>query len=104
MNQIAGQPRDMDESRRAVGEHTLTLERQRHAVIMGVSEVCSFHENEILLRLGDTELMLTGKSLHVAKLSVENGEVLVDGHIDGAMYQPVQKFMGKKRFWARKDS
>ena len=104
MNQMSDRPREAEETRKAVGEHTLKLEKQRHASITGISDVCSFHENEILLRLNDSELVLTGKKLHVAKLSLENGEVLVDGYIDGAIYQPVRRMQAKKRLWARRET
>lgn len=64
----------------------LTLERREKAVLTGVTDVERFDENEVVLHTHGGRLILTGTGLHVASLHLEDGRLLVDGTIDGAMY------------------
>ena len=66
--------------------YSLTLERREKAVITGVTEVERFDENEVVLSTHGGRLILTGTGLHVASLQLEEGRLLVDGAIDGAIY------------------
>lgn len=82
--------------------HTLNMDRRRHAAITGVTDVCSFHENEIVLKLDAGLMILTGQGLHIAKLLLEEGRLDVDGHIDGVIYETPK---AKKLFpwkWSKK--
>ncbi|MCI5957978.1 MAG: YabP/YqfC family sporulation protein [Clostridiales bacterium] len=67
--------------------HTLSIDKRRHAIITGVTDVCSFHETEVVLKLDCGVMILTGQSLHIAKLLLEEGRLDVDGHIDGVIYE-----------------
>ena len=64
----------------------LTLDRREKAVLTGVTDVERFDENEIVLTTHGGRLILTGTGLHVASLQLEEGRLLVDGAIDGAIY------------------
>ena len=64
----------------------LTLERREKAVITGVTDVERFDENEVVLSTHGGRLILTGTGLHVSSLQLEEGRLLVDGAIDGAVY------------------
>lgn len=64
----------------------LTLDRREKAVLTGVTEVERFDENEVVLHTHGGRLILTGSGLHVASLQLEEGRLLVDGAIDGVMY------------------
>lgn len=80
--------------------HTLVIDRRSHATVTGVLDVCSFQENEVIFKIDSGEMILTGQNLHIAKLLLEEGQLHVDGHIDGVIYQSV-KHDGKHRFWKR---
>ena len=67
--------------------HTLAIDKRRHAAITGVTDVCSFHETEVVLKIDSGVMILTGDSLHIAKLLLEDGRLEVDGHIDGIIYE-----------------
>lgn len=67
--------------------HTLSIDKRRHAAITGVTDVCSFHETEVVLKIDSGVMILTGDSLHIAKLLLEDGRLEVDGHIDGIIYE-----------------
>jgi len=66
--------------------YSLTIDRREKAVITGVTDVERFDENEIVLTTHGGRLILTGTGLHVASLQLEEGKLLVDGAIDGAVY------------------
>lgn len=64
----------------------LTLEKREKAVLTGVTDVERFDENEVVLHTHGGRLTLTGSSLHVSSLQLEEGRLLVDGEIDGVQY------------------
>lgn len=64
----------------------LTIDRREKAALTGVTEVERFDENEVVLHTHGGRLILTGTGLHVASLQLEEGRLLVDGAIDGVVY------------------
>lgn len=64
----------------------LTLEKREKAVLTGVTDVERFDESEIILHTHGGRLILSGTGLHVASLQLEEGRLLVDGAIDGILY------------------
>ncbi len=66
--------------------HKLMLTNRRTCNISGVNDVLSFDVNEILLETEQGMLMIKGSELHVSRLSLDKGEVDVDGRIDSFTY------------------
>ena len=66
--------------------HTLALENRKRAVLTGVSEVLGFDENQVTLMTDHGEITLTGEGMHVTKLMLEEGQLAVEGKIDGVIY------------------
>lgn len=66
--------------------HALTVENRQKASLSGVSEVLSFDENQVVLMTEGGEMALTGEGLHVTKLMLEEGQMAVEGKIDGVQY------------------
>ncbi len=64
----------------------LTLENREKAVLTGVTDVERFDESEVVLHTHGGRLVLTGANLHVSSLQLEEGRLLVDGTIDGVLY------------------
>ena len=62
--------------------HKLMLTNRRTCTISGVNDVLSFDVNEILLETEQGMLMIKGNELHVSRLSLDKGEVDIDGRID----------------------
>lgn len=67
--------------------HKLTLDQRKQASISGVSDVCSFHENEVVLKVDGGVMVITGENLHVGKLLLEEGRVDLAGRVDGIHYE-----------------
>ncbi len=82
-------------------QHTLQMERRRHASITGVTDVCSFHETEIVLKVDTGLMVVTGENLHIGKLLLDDGKLDVEGQIDGIVYEKPRLSEHKLRFWKR---
>lgn len=74
--------------------HNLIMENRRKLSVSGVSDVESFNEDEIILHTDMGGLMIKGSGLHINKLSVEIGEVSLEGEIDGIDYVETKKNKG----------
>ncbi len=69
--------------------HKLTMLNRRTCAISGVEDVLSFDVHEILLETEQGMLMIKGEDLHVSRLTLDKGEVDVDGKIDAFTYSDV---------------
>lgn len=101
---MAGIPESpVEQSSRAVKvPHSFTLDRRKRAVITGVTDVSSFQEHEVVLTIESGEMVITGQNLHISKLLLEEGQLHLDGLVDGVMYQTtVKKERKGGRFWKR---
>ena len=67
-------------------QHRISLNNRQTCEINGVSDVLSFDVGEILLETDQGMLMIKGNDLHVSRLTLEKGEVDVDGRIDSLTY------------------
>ncbi len=67
--------------------HSITLESRRRLSITGVEEVESFDETAISLSTQEGYLMIRGCDLHIEKLNLDGGELLVEGTIDSMTYE-----------------
>ena len=75
--------------------HKLMLTNRRTCSISGVNDVLSFDVNEILLETEQGMLMIKGAELHVSRLSLDKGEVDVDGRIDSFTYSETAGYGAK---------
>ena len=66
--------------------HKLTMVNRFSCTITGLQDVVSFDENQIVLDTDMGLLTMKGKDLHVSRLTLEKGEVDVDGTIDSLVY------------------
>ena len=62
------------------------VEGRRTGTVTGVVDVLSFDLTEILLETDQGMLMIRGSDLHVNRLTLEKGEVDVEGKIDSLTY------------------
>ena len=86
----------------AVGDanfpHSLSLDGRARLNLSGVRDVQSFDENSIVLSTTAGGLIIHGSDLHIERLSVETGEVSIEGRIDRMLYTEGQESTG---FWSR---
>lgn len=72
--------------------HKLILSNRRTGTITGVSDVISFDITEVLLETEQGMLMIKGADLHMNRLTLEKGEVDIEGRIDSLAYSEVTSF------------
>ena len=79
----------MDErnvSKPAMRGHKLVLNNRTASLVTGVKDVLSFDLNEVLLETEQGMLMVKGTDLHVNRLSLEKGEIDIEGRTDSLVY------------------
>ena len=74
------------EEKSGIRAHACRLENRRAASLTGVREVVSFDENQVVVDTDMGLLTIKGKELHVSRLTVEKGELEVDGQVDSLAY------------------
>lgn len=67
--------------------HKLTLNERKALTLTGATEVVSFDENVVVLKTGLGILTVHGKQLQLKNLSLEGGQVAVDGQIAALIYE-----------------
>ncbi|MGL5634208.1 MAG: sporulation protein YabP [Sarcina sp.] len=81
----------------------LVLENRKMLSLTGVLEVLSFDEKQINLNTSLGGLNITGKTLKVNKLDVQNGDVIITGYIKSIVYcndkpkKRLKLFRGKEK-------
>lgn len=74
--------------------HRLQLEGREKLSVSGVEDVVRFDENCIVTTTGVGTLIITGEELHIGKLSLDGGEMQVDGRIDAVTYENTEVRQG----------
>ena len=80
------------------GPHELRLENRARLSVNGVREVESFDENSIVMSTCKGTLVVRGESLHIEKLSLDGGDLLVEGTVESLTYEeeePHQSLFGR---------
>ena len=67
--------------------HRLELAGRERLTVSGVEDVERFDENSIVMSTCAGILIVTGENLHIGKLSLDGGELHVDGRIDSVTYE-----------------
>jgi len=69
------------------GPHRLELEGRERLTISGVEDVERFDETGIVMTTSDGVLTVMGENLHIGQLSLDGGELHVDGRVDSISYE-----------------
>ena len=64
----------------------IIIENRKALTISGVTDVESFNETSIVLYTELGELTVKGRDLRVNKVSIDNGDLLVEGDIGAVIY------------------
>lgn len=85
----------MDERRSspAVG-HRILLEGRERLTISGVEEVERFDETSIVMDTAGGALVVRGEGLHIETLSLDGGDLKVEGNIDSLTYEDDRRESG----------
>jgi len=74
------------EEKTTIRPHRLTIENRASGTMTGIREVVSFDENQVVLDTDMGLLTLKGKELHINRLTLEKGEVDLNGTIESLTY------------------
>lgn len=77
-------------------KHTLSLVEREKMVLSGVKEVFSFDEQLIELETSQGYLDIRGENLHIIKMNVDEGDIVIEGMISEIIYHDSMG-MGKKK-------
>ena len=75
----------------------LTLDSRAQLAVSGVEEVERFDENAVVLKTVCGMLIVRGSGLHLRQLSVDGGQVAVDGRVDALTFEELRQ----GSFWER---
>ena len=78
--------------------HNLAMEGRRQLSLSGVEEVESFDEHEIIMSTSCGSLIIRGDDLSISRLSVDAGDVNVQGMVTSLCYEEVAP---SGSLWAR---
>lgn len=67
--------------------HKLILNERQQLTMTGVTEVVSFDDTAVVLRTDLGTLVIQGRELQLKTLSVEGGQVAVDGAVTSLSYE-----------------
>ena len=73
--------------------HRLELVGRERLVVSGVEDVDRFDESGIVMSTSAGTLVVTGEDLHIGKLSLDGGEL----HVDGRLYSVTYEDEGQSR-------
>lgn len=77
--------------------HKLQLNERRQLTMTGVTEVVSFDEGAVILQTSLGTLIVQGRELQLKTLSLEGGQVAVDGNISALTYEEPRQSGGWRR-------
>ena len=67
--------------------HKLQLDSRKKLTMTGVTEVVSFEETAVVLQTALGTLIVQGQGLQLKTLSLDGGQVAVDGTVSALVYQ-----------------
>lgn len=76
----------MEEKAAGIVPHKFLVQGRKAAELTGVKEVVSFDAKEVVLNTTMGALVIRGNDLFVRRLTVEKGEVDLEGQIDSFLY------------------
>ena len=76
-----------DYSTAAAAEHRIELTGRERLTVSGVEDVERFDENMIVMSTSAGTLVISGEGLHIGKLTLDGGELHVDGRVDAMSYE-----------------
>jgi len=77
----------MEEARRLDKKaHKVIVEERARLTVTAVEDVDSFHENEVIFLTNAGMMTVTGEELHIRRLDLEDGTIVIDGTIEAIDY------------------
>ncbi len=81
--------------------HNMILEDREHMSLSGVNDVSEFNETQIVLITQMGVLTIDGENLKISELSVETGEMKVEGTVNAITYSDEDLRAGRGSLWSK---
>ncbi len=79
--------------------HKLSLDGRKNLTMTGVTEVISFDDTAVVLSTTLGNLTIHGQQLQLKNLSLEGGQVAVEGSVAALVYEEPRRSGGLRRFF-----
>ncbi len=79
--------------------HKLTVSERKNLTMTGVTEVLRFDDTSVVLKTALGILEVLGQDLKLKTLSLDGGQMAVDGHISGLSYEEPREGGLWQRLW-----
>ena len=66
--------------------HHVVIEDRKSLTVSGVEDVERFDENTIVLSTSRGAMVVAGENLHIEKLSLDGGDLKVEGRVNALIY------------------
>ncbi len=81
----------MDENKKDTAIHRVVMEGRQSLRVSGVEDVESFDDDTVVIYTVDGTMTVKGMDFRINKLSVEDGELEIDGDVDSILYSDSRK-------------
>lgn len=71
-------------------KHSITIQERNRVVVTGVVDVYSFDETQVDLETVQGMLLIQGEGLHITRLSLDKGDLDLEGSIYNIVYHEDQ--------------
>lgn len=75
-----------EEKKICKAQHNIIMENRRSLTISGVMDIDSFDEQMVVLFIEEGELTIRGEGLHINRIDVDSGDVLMEGEVESLVY------------------
>ena len=75
------------EEKQRTRPHSVTLDERERLTVTGVDEVERFDPDEVVLLTARGSLCVRGSDLHISRLSLDGGDLAVDGLVTELVYE-----------------
>lgn len=75
-------------------QHNLIMENRKNLTITGVMDIDSFDEQTVIVFTEEGELTIKGENLHINKIDVDTGDLLMEGLVSSLTYSDNQPSRG----------
>lgn len=79
--------------------HVLQLKERKNLTMSGVTEVVSFDETAVILQTAQGTLTVQGRDLQLKTLSLEGGQVAVEGNVSALIYEEPRSGSWRQRLF-----
>ena len=81
-------------------KQTVILKNRQELFLDGVSDVVGFDECSVTVKTVLGGLTVDGTDLHITRMSLESGEVVISGNVSGLFYEETKE-IGKPKLFSR---